>query len=75
MFTVGTDRKQTGKGPAWCLAGGPMLFPERRHHSDTRAPAVATVCPFTQGTGEGGTNDLTPPSMKQMRKMRFAEAQ
>lgn len=25
MFTVGTDRKQTGKGPAWCLAGGPLL--------------------------------------------------
>lgn len=62
VLTVGTDGKQTGKGPAWCLAGGPL--PPCCFQNGgiilTRAPAVATVCPFTQGTGEGGTNDLTP---------------
>lgn len=62
MLTVGTDGKQAGRaqpvpGAQWQLGGVPssMLVPEwRKHHSDTRAPAMATVCPFTQGTGEEG---------------------
>lgn len=32
-------------------------------------------CPFTQGTREGGVSDLSPPSMKQMKKLRFTEVQ
>lgn len=79
MLTVGTDGKQAGRPSPVPGADGSLgvpssvLVPEWRHHSDTRAPAMATVCPFT-GHWEGGLMIYTP-SMKQMRRLRLAEAQ